>query len=204
MKWNLIEKIGRMKPMDKHWMNKTCENFFILNFVEMFTALLFSAPEYVAPEIILNKGHDLSADYWSLGILMYELLTGRYGKLCIFIPHFPFNIAFNFVHFLSLHLHLCSNFFSKRIFMFMLQSAIHSGGSDAHLQHYPARHRRDRIPSENHPSGRESHQKTLPWQSVWAAGRRQGRLRRHPEAPVVHRLQLGGTAQTDTRSAVHS
>lgn len=33
-------------------------------------------PEYLAPEIILNQGHDISADYWSLGVLMFELLTG--------------------------------------------------------------------------------------------------------------------------------
>ncbi|KOB73569.1 cGMP-dependent protein kinase [Operophtera brumata] len=25
-------------------------------------------PEYVAPEVIMNRGHDISADYWSLGI----------------------------------------------------------------------------------------------------------------------------------------
>ncbi|CAB4044963.1 cGMP-dependent kinase 1-like isoform X2, partial [Paramuricea clavata] len=34
-------------------------------------------PEYVPPEIILNKGHDFSADYWSLGILIFELVTGN-------------------------------------------------------------------------------------------------------------------------------
>jgi cGMP-dependent protein kinase len=34
-------------------------------------------PEYLAPEIILNEGHDFTADYWSLGILIFELVTGN-------------------------------------------------------------------------------------------------------------------------------
>ncbi|XP_039604368.1 cGMP-dependent protein kinase 1 [Polypterus senegalus] len=33
-------------------------------------------PEYLAPEIIKNEGHDFAADFWSLGVLIYELLTG--------------------------------------------------------------------------------------------------------------------------------
>ncbi|KAK7294885.1 hypothetical protein RJT34_17784 [Clitoria ternatea] len=33
--------------------------------------------EYMAPEIILGKGHDKAADWWSVGILMFEMLTGK-------------------------------------------------------------------------------------------------------------------------------
>ena len=34
-------------------------------------------PEYIAPEIIMGKGHSFEVDWWSLGALMYEMLTGR-------------------------------------------------------------------------------------------------------------------------------
>ena len=33
-------------------------------------------PEYVAPEILLRKGHDKSVDWYSLGILIFEMLYG--------------------------------------------------------------------------------------------------------------------------------
>jgi len=33
--------------------------------------------EYLAPEIYDMKGHGFSVDWWTLGILMYEMATGR-------------------------------------------------------------------------------------------------------------------------------
>lgn len=33
-------------------------------------------PEYLAPEIIMSKGHNHAVDYWSLGVLIYIMLTG--------------------------------------------------------------------------------------------------------------------------------
>eukprot|EP00850_Spirogloea_muscicola_P004955 SM000022S07169 [mRNA] locus=s22:363507:366304:+ [translate_table: standard] len=33
--------------------------------------------EYMAPEILLAKGHGKAADWWSVGILLFEMLTGQ-------------------------------------------------------------------------------------------------------------------------------
>ncbi|CAI2372955.1 unnamed protein product [Moneuplotes crassus] len=38
---------------------------------------ILGSPDYIAPEILTEEGHDKCVDWWSLGILIYRMLSGR-------------------------------------------------------------------------------------------------------------------------------
>ena len=38
---------------------------------------IVGTPEYLAPEIVLGHGYNKAVDWWSLGVMVYEMVTGR-------------------------------------------------------------------------------------------------------------------------------
>lgn len=51
-------------------------DFGFAKIVKARTYTLCGTPEYIAPEILLNKGHGKPVDWWALGILIYEMNHG--------------------------------------------------------------------------------------------------------------------------------
>ena len=65
----LLDQDGRCKLADFGWSNfddgrKNRETYC-------------GTPEYLAPEMVTKSGHNESVDIWALGVLLFEMLTGR-------------------------------------------------------------------------------------------------------------------------------
>ncbi|KAH7316514.1 kinase-like domain-containing protein [Stachybotrys elegans] len=68
----LIDKDGHIKLVDFGFAKRL--GYRDSRPVETYT--LCGTPEYLAPEVIHNKGHTTAVDWWALGILIFEFLTG--------------------------------------------------------------------------------------------------------------------------------
>lgn len=62
----LIDRRGYLKLIDFGLSKQTSSR----------TYTVCGTPEYLAPEVLLQKGHGKAVDWWCVGNLMYELLVG--------------------------------------------------------------------------------------------------------------------------------
>jgi len=63
----MIDKIGYPVVID----------FGFAKYVPEKTYTLCGTPGYLPPEVVMTRGHNASADHWSLGILIFELISGE-------------------------------------------------------------------------------------------------------------------------------
>jgi p70 ribosomal S6 kinase len=49
----------------------------LLNFLNIIRNTFCGTYEYMSPEVVLKKNYNANIDVWSLGILLFEMITGN-------------------------------------------------------------------------------------------------------------------------------
>ncbi len=63
--------------IDGHGYLKITDFGFAKRIDDKLTITMCGTPEYLAPEVIKNVGYSFSVDWWALGILIYEMSSGK-------------------------------------------------------------------------------------------------------------------------------
>lgn len=64
--------------LDEQWRAKLCDFGWSNFFNEDLSRKTYCGTlDYLAPEMIKKAGHNTNIDIWNLGVLLYELLTGK-------------------------------------------------------------------------------------------------------------------------------
>ena len=66
----LLDRTGHIKLTD-FGLSKVCQTESQLAYS------MCGTPEYIAPEVITGKGYNQSADWFSFGSVLYDMLTGK-------------------------------------------------------------------------------------------------------------------------------
>ena len=77
-----LEKVGETavpfgKPMDQRTVAERREDYRSMRGKDVnYAKSIVGSPDYMAPEVLKGDEYDFTVDYWSLGCMLFEALTG--------------------------------------------------------------------------------------------------------------------------------
>jgi serine/threonine protein kinase len=84
--WLILNRARLISGLIRLWEPKVSRDLIVL--LAELTVYL-SGLEYIAPEVIRNSGHTSAVDWWTLGILIYEMIV----SVLVFPIYYDLHVA---------------------------------------------------------------------------------------------------------------